>query len=139
MPKAPQTFSKTERLSGRSTFDRLFRKGSSFNAQPFRVVWIVNANEQSFPARTAVGVPKRQFKRAVDRNLLKRRMREAYRRYKAEFYEELTARGANIHCLILYTAREPLDYAEIENKIIVTLRRLLKEYDAGRGRETKRD
>jgi len=95
---------------------------------------MISEGAQEFPAQAGMVVPKRHFRKAVVRNLLRRRMREAFRRSKQPFYEELRKRGTAVKLMIVYTAREALEYKEVERKIIVTLQRLLKEYDAGKGR-----
>ncbi|TND09491.1 MAG: ribonuclease P protein component [Bacteroidetes bacterium] len=136
MTKA-QGLGKKARLHGQKTIGLLFEKGSSFTLFPFRVSWMVSDTRQAEAAEMGVAVPKRNFKRAVKRNLLKRRMREAYRKNRNEFCGELVKRGASVKMMILFTAREPLEYKEIEGKIILTLQRLLKEYDAGKGRIRK--
>ncbi|MGB1248351.1 MAG: ribonuclease P protein component [Chitinophagales bacterium] len=71
------TFSRSERLKSRKIIASLFRKRSYFNSTPLRVYYI-NSTEKEYN-QVAFSVPKAKFKRAVDRNLLKRRMREAYR------------------------------------------------------------
>lgn len=71
-----------------------------------------------------ISVPKGLFPKASDRNLLKRRVREAYRRHKQDFYAPLEARGLQIILIITYNTRETLPYEEIRRKIIVLLQRL---------------
>ena len=79
------TLSKEERLSWKRYIDLLFEKGQSFVAFPLRVVYL--PMEEEMPARASflVSVPKKRFKRAVKRNLIKRQVREAYRVRKYAF------------------------------------------------------
>lgn len=127
---------KQERLRGRKTIGVLFSRGNSFVQFPFRVTWILSDAPQEKAAQTGVVVPKRNFKRAVKRNLLKRRIREAYRKNKHPFYEALGKRNIRVKLMIVYTAREALEYKEIEQKINVTLQKLINGYDTGKGRST---
>jgi len=79
------TLAKAERISGRNNIEQLFSapKKTSFTAYPIRVVWTTTAKTDSQPqARMLVSVPKRCFKHAVDRNRVKRQLREAYRKNK---------------------------------------------------------
>src|SRR5690554_6622772 len=71
------TLSKEERLCSKRSIDGLFAKGSSFVLYPFRFVVLQSPDEQ--PAKILFSVSKRKFRKAVDRNWIKRRMREAYR------------------------------------------------------------
>jgi ribonuclease P protein component len=132
-----QTFSKSERLRGKQHFDQLTKEGQSFFAYPFRVVWLPASETQEFPAQLAIAVPKRIFKRAVKRNLIRRRIREAFRKNKNILYDGLQQRNAQVRVLLIYTHREPVLYAEMEDKIILTLRRLLKAYDAAHTQRKK--
>ena len=75
----------------------------------------------------AVSVPKRLYKRAVDRNLLKRRIREAYRRQKPDFYQALSEREAHLEMVIQYRGRKILDYREIETALRELLERVVRE------------
>ncbi len=119
-----QTFTKTERLSSKLLIDRLVEKGKSFNNSPFKFVWI-ELEESATPVLFLISVPKRNFKRAVDRNKLKRRSREAYRKNKADLL--IKQLGDKKICLMLvYIAKEKLEYIEIEQKIKEGLQRLVK-------------
>ncbi len=133
-----QTFTKSERLHGQKNFDQITKSGASFFSYPFRVVWVESESNEAFPAQLGIAVPKRLFKRAVKRNLIRRRIREAYRKNKEAFYLGLNERNKHIHVLLIFTHREVLEYAELEGKIILTLQRLLKACDAHqRERKTK--
>lgn len=124
-----QTFKKKERLSGKKIIDKLFSDGKSFFISPFRVVWLDYNLETKYPARVLITVSKKQFKRAVDRNLLKRRTREAYRKNKVSFYDFLEHKGKNCVFALLYASGKIVLYKEIEQKIILILQRLQTEYE----------
>ena len=115
------TFTRQERLKSRKTIARLFKEGNSFVAYPLRVVWLEieservrggERGEEDFTTQVAISVSKRTFKNAVDRNRMKRRIREAYRLHKHEFYEKLADR--NIALMLTFIAKEDLAFAEIE-------------------------
>ncbi|HTF05701.1 MAG TPA: ribonuclease P protein component [Bacteroidia bacterium] len=124
------TFKKEERLGGLKIFEELTSKGSSFFAHPFRIVWMKVDDAQKFPVRIAFAVPKRNFKRAVKRNRIKRQLREAYRLHKEELYSALKQKSVKIAVMLVYTPKEQPDYAGLEGKIILSLQRLLKAVDA---------
>lgn len=75
----------------------------------------------------AVSVPKRLFKRATDRNLLKRRIREAYRLQKSEFYEFINQAGIRIRLVVQYRGEEIEAYPVIEKKLHEILEKLKKK------------
>ena len=83
------TLSKEERLSWKRYIDPLFAKGQSFVAFPLRVIYL--PLEEEMPARASflVSVPKKKFKRAVKRNLIKRQVREAYRTSKHQLLADI--------------------------------------------------
>ncbi len=95
---------KTERLSGATAVAALLEHGKHFQAGCLRCKYLPRADEG--PSRIVVSVPKRSFKRAVKRNLLKRRIRESYRRQKSLL-------TGTWDLLIVYTSREVLPYETI--------------------------
>jgi ribonuclease P protein component len=129
--KPTQTFRKAERLCSKIVMEKLFKSGRSFTLFPFRVVWLMEGVASSFPVQVAFAVPKKIFKRAVDRNKLKRRAREAYRKTKHGLYELLEKRDKKIALLLIYTAKEKLEYEFIANKINLIIERLLNEISNG--------
>jgi ribonuclease P protein component len=124
-----QTFKKHERLSGQKIIDNLFSEGKSFMVSPFRVVWIVQELTGNFPARVLISVSKARIKKAVDRNLVKRRIREAYRKNKKDFYVFLNHKQVNCVFALLYNSSVIECYQEIEEKIILLLQRFQSEYE----------
>ncbi|WKN33178.1 ribonuclease P protein component [Porifericola rhodea] len=117
------TLSKQERLSSKKLIGSLFKKGKAYTHYPIRLIYLpVEGLEED---QVLFSVPKRNFKKAVDRNLLKRRMREAYRQHK----HLITYRSTEeVHFLLgyIYIAREKCTYQRIETKILETLYRLKK-------------
>lgn len=118
------TFKKAEKLTNKKTFDQLFATGEGFSMPPFRLIWVRTKSPLSNPVQLGIAVPKRSFAKAVDRNTIKRRIREAYRKNKSSLYEILEKKNLSIALMIIYTAKEKLPYQEIERKIIVSLQKL---------------
>ncbi len=124
-----ETFKKEERLCNKKTIESLFKKGKASFAYPFNVKWTNNQSDNKFPAQILIIVPKRNFKKAVDRNRLKRIIREAYRKNKSILYQTLVFKNVNIAFALIYTEKEILKYKLIEDKIIITLQRLIKDIE----------
>lgn len=126
-------FRKEERLCHQGSIDDLFHKGSSFFYYPFRVVFHRPQTTANLPDSTRIqvliSVPKRKHAKAAQRNLLKRRIREAYRLNKAEhFTDYFLENNCSIHFSIQYIAVEVLDFERISEKMIGLLQKLNKEY-----------
>jgi ribonuclease P protein component len=121
------TFKKGERLCSRKAFEILVKTGKVSFLFPLRVQWAITEYPQSFPAQIAFSVPKRNFKRANKRNLLKRRLREAYRYNKHPLYQFLQEKNIKIQLLIVYIAPEVINYHELEPKLQQILGKILAE------------
>jgi ribonuclease P protein component len=100
----------------------LFGKGTSHNAYPVKLIWIETPVNLTFPAQALFVVPKRNFKRAHDRNKLKRRMREVYRLNKNTFYEELNTSNKKVILAFLYTGKKQEEYSTIETSVLKLLK-----------------
>ncbi len=118
------TFGKNERLTSPCEIARLFEEGHSFLVFPVKVVWAKSDAEFPFPAKAAFGVSKKNFSNAVDRNYIKRRMREIYRLNKASFYS--SAGSAFFYIMFFYIARNKLPYRTIEKAILSALEKIAR-------------
>lgn len=122
------TFKKEERLCNKRLIDSLFHNGSSFLCYPFKVSWLPSTEPQLFPAQILFSVPKKRFKRAVDRNLVKRRMREAYRLHKQQhLYDILNNADKSIVLAVGYIAKDIVPYDLAEKKMLRLLTQLCAE------------
>jgi len=121
------TFKKTERLKSKKRIDRLFKKGQSFSQYPLRIVWtsIVDDFPMEFPVQFALSVPKRAFSKAVDRNRLRRQIREAYRLQKHHLYIALKDSEQRYAMMFIYQAKEKLPYQQIETAMQKIIKRFI--------------
>ncbi|HEX8505123.1 MAG TPA: ribonuclease P protein component [Hymenobacter sp.] len=123
-PTRRYTFPKEEHLCRKKLIEELFGKqGSSFGVYPLRMVWVKSAAPTTAPPQVLISVSKRTFKRAVDRNRIKRLIREAYRLNKYRLLEQPT--GHQVALLgIIFTGKEKSPLALVEKKLISGIQRL---------------
>ena len=116
---ASQTFKKRERIVSRKLIERLFSKGSSFSvsAFPLRIVVMETARtEDDVPVQVLVSVSKRHFKHAVDRNRVKRQVREAYRHHK-QILTEKVQQEQTLAIAFIWLADELHESAIVEKSV----------------------
>ena len=98
--------------------DVLFSAGKSHTAYPIKLVYVETPVQLIYPAQAMFVAPKRSFKRAHDRNKLKRRMREVYRLNKAPFYDELNLNSKKLLVAFIYIGKKQEEYPAIEKSIL---------------------
>jgi ribonuclease P protein component len=118
------TFSKQEKLKSKKTIELLFQKGNSLVQYPIKLYYLPADKHQEVRAKTAVSVPKRNFKLAADRNRVKRLLREAYRLNKHLIFNNIEG---NYAFLILYLGKELPAYGEIENSLQAVFNKLVNK------------
>ncbi len=118
-PPKNMSFPKTERLNKKKSIEELFKKGSSFYLSPLLLKYKPHQIEGT-GHRILFAVPKKKLKRAVDRNLVKRRLREAYRINKSLLHSG----EQSYDIAIIYQSGEIFSFHHLEQKLITLLRRL---------------
>ena len=120
---ARNTYSKKEKLKSRKALNALFAQGSSFLLFPVKV-FFMPAEKTTEVLQAGVGVSSRHFKRAVDRNRIKRLLRESYRLNKQPLLTSLGSQQKNINLFFLYIGKELPEYATLQDKMKQALTKL---------------
>lgn len=135
MPKV-FTYKKQDKLKSRKQTQYLFSKGQSINVFPIKLIFTLESNEPATSKGMAepngilqagVGAPSRTFRKAVQRNRVKRLLREAYRLEKPSFIEQLSLANKRLNLFFLYTDAVVLTQLEIQTKLKEALNLLTKK------------
>jgi ribonuclease P protein component len=116
------SYNKTEKLKSRKTLNELFTKGKSFSVFPVKLFYAIADNDQTIKA--GVGVSARNFKKAVDRNRIKRLLRECYRLNKLSLHTTVAAKQKGVSVFFLYVGKELPEYAMLNEKMQTVLTKL---------------
>jgi ribonuclease P protein component len=108
------TLGKQERLKSKKLIEKLYAEGDSVKTFPLRMMYVQTAHTSDFPCQVGVSVAKRNYKLAVDRNRLKRLMRETYRLQKQIVYKNLDEPYV---FMISYIGREEIKYEDLYLKM----------------------
>lgn len=125
--KKVEDFGKAYKLCSRKTIDKLFQEGKQLRAFPLKGYYLEAETVESVPFQVVLSAPKRQFKRAHDRNYVKRLMKEVLRREKQPLEDALRDAGKQLAIFIVYTNKEILAYPELEKCMRKLIAKLIAE------------
>jgi ribonuclease P protein component len=117
------TFKKGEKLKKRKLITQLFADGKSLNEFPIKLIYLETEHESPFKVQAGVTVSKRNFKKAVDRNRIKRLLREVYRKNKYLIYQ--SAHTKKHIFMFIYLDKKKIEYYLLEEKMIKLLYKFL--------------
>ena len=121
------TLGRNERLRGKRTISDLFGNGSVFFVAPYKVFWTKIPDIDGMPSRFAISVPKRRFKRAVKRNLMKRRTREVFRINK-QILNNIVESGQQIQLMLIYASDRLIPVTELDTAMKKILKCIACKY-----------
>lgn len=124
-PRPSYGFPKTQRLHSAGLIQQLFKEGKTAFLYPFQYRFICKTDPDAHPPLILISVSKKRFRRAVDRNWIKRRIRESYRLNKSL----LQSPEGNFHLhylAIIYVAKEKMEFHDLDKKLKAGLKRLNK-------------
>jgi ribonuclease P protein component len=104
-----------EKLKSKQLIKELFEKGNRVKSFPFQLIYLKKEHSSVFPIKVGFTVPKRSVKLAVNRNRIKRMMREVYRKNKHAFAENLKEQYI---FMFIYMTKDELEYEELEKSIL---------------------
>jgi ribonuclease P protein component len=132
------TLGKNERLKSRKQIEQLFSEGKNFPLSPFRIYYLVTppSTNSSSTLQFGVGVSGKNFKRAVDRNRVKRLTREAYRLQKKQLQEATMQKKLQLNIFFIYTGKELPSFSIVREKVNVILIKLTKIVNENNSQDT---
>lgn len=118
-------FPKQEKLTGETTVNALFLNGRSMMAYPMRIVWSITPAKERPSVKVLMSVPKKKLKHAVDRNRVKRLLRETYRLHKHDLSEAVDECNLDLQIAFVWIPNEVLTFDKVERKMMDALQKLL--------------
>jgi len=118
------TFNKKEKLKSQKLIEKLFDEGKSVTVFPLRMLYLKTTHDDGSTIKTGVSVSKRNFKKAVQRNRIKRLLREAYRLNKPEYFNNITTSYA---FMILYLGKDDTDFDSVNSKLKIVFKTFLEK------------
>lgn len=118
------TFPAAERIKSKKVLEELYQKGETINHFPFRLKFMRHNFEDEVKVKITVSVPKRNVRKAVQRNRLKRQIKEAYRLNKSTLLSQFENEPKGLALFLIYTGKQDQEYALLESKLIELLKKL---------------
>ena len=127
------TLNASERLKSRKLMERVFKTGTRWNKFPFRVSFLIDNDTQDGIIKFGCSAPVRNFKKAVDRNRVKRLMKEAFRLEKPSLAELLKPKNARLIIFVIYTSPDLPKFETIKtsmNELVLKLKDEIQKHEA---------
>lgn len=121
--------SKDRRLKSRKAIEQIFREGKSVSAFPFKLLYLFRESTPATPVLFGVTASSRNFRKAVDRNRIKRLTREAYRIRQPEISAKCRAGNTSLSLFFIYTGKEIVDFRTVEKAMELCLLKLNRVVD----------
>ena len=128
MPVKQFSYNKKEKLKSRKQLEQLFSAGKTFTVFPLKIFYELNDAQDNI-LKTGVGVSKKYFRKAVERNRIKRLLREAYRTEKTELLNYIQQNKKQIALFFLYIDKSLPDYNLLKQKMQQAIEKLIKVLD----------
>ncbi len=123
------TFRKPEKICNQNQIDNLFHDGKSFKSGVFKLIFVETETLGRPPVQVLVAVPKKNLRHAVDRNRMKRLIREAYRLNKHTILDKYSETGNHVDIAFIFLGKQPVSQAETIAAINILLDRLINEHE----------
>ena len=120
-------FPKKQKLCSETVIQEMFSNGKSFTTSALRLVWKEDNNDDNVTIKSIIVVPKKKIKLAVKRNIISRRMKEAYRLHKIDLENMLKVNKLKLSIAMIYQKEKIVPYKTLEEEIKLILERLSKE------------
>ncbi len=118
-----ETFKKQEKLKKSKLIEKLFANGKPITEFPIKLIYLETEHESPYKIQAGVTVSKRNFNKAVDRNKIKRLLREVYRKNKCMIYE---SKNTKKHIfMFIYLGKKEFDYHVLEDKMKLLLQKFI--------------
>tara|TARA_R110002073_G_scaffold279026_1_gene443060 strand:+ start:336133 stop:336510 length:378 start_codon:yes stop_codon:yes gene_type:complete len=118
------TFNKQEKLKSKKLIEKLFAEGKSVSAYPLKLIYLKVDHQANCPVQAGVSVPKRKVKLAVNRNRIKRLVRESYRKTKHLVNDNLDEKYI---FMFLYTDEKADKYVLLEERMTILLKKFMEK------------
>ena len=119
-------FDKQEKLKSRKLIEQLFASGNTFLLFPIKVVYVIVEERMDFPIKIGVSASKKNFKTAIDRNRIKRLLRENYRINKHPLHSYISVSGKQVALFFMYIDKKLPDNSVLQKKMPLVIDKLIK-------------